>query len=179
MRRLTPRECERLQGFGDGYTDVPWNGKNWTPDGVRYESLGNSMAVNATRWLGRWIEMADALKSAGPSVAVTSATRKHPMSKKLLKCRRSSLSRHRPLVTITALARVGCREHRRQRIARPNGLHLVANIIFETDQADVIIPLHLAGNFRAEPMIGISAGAPAKTAMPELRNKIADQMRGR
>jgi len=57
VRRLTPRECERLQGFPDGYTDVPWRNKNWTPDGPRYKALGNSMAVNAMRWLGRRIEM--------------------------------------------------------------------------------------------------------------------------
>lgn len=64
VRRLTPRECERLQGFPDGYTDVPWRNKNWTPDGLRYKALGNSMAVNCMRWLGQRIklvqEMADA-----------------------------------------------------------------------------------------------------------------------
>lgn len=64
VRRLTPRECERLQGFPDGYTDVPWRNKNWTPDGPRYKALGNSMAVNVMRWIGRRIEMVDgALKS--------------------------------------------------------------------------------------------------------------------
>jgi DNA (cytosine-5)-methyltransferase 1 len=57
VRRLTPRECERLQGFPDGYTDIPWRGKNWTPDGPRYKALGNSMAVNCMRWLGRRIQM--------------------------------------------------------------------------------------------------------------------------
>lgn len=64
VRRLTPRECERLQGFPDSYTDVPWRNKNWTPDGPRYKALGNSMAVNVMRWIGRRIEMVDgALKS--------------------------------------------------------------------------------------------------------------------
>jgi DNA (cytosine-5)-methyltransferase 1 len=63
VRRLTPRECERLQGFPDGYTDVPWRNKNWTPDGPRYKALGNSMAVNAMRWLGRRIDMASTLTS--------------------------------------------------------------------------------------------------------------------
>lgn len=56
VRRLTPRECERLQGFPDGYTDVPWRNKNWTPDGLRYKALGNSMAVNVMRWLGMRIQ---------------------------------------------------------------------------------------------------------------------------
>ena len=60
VRRLTPRECERLQGFPDGYTDVPWRNKNWTPDGPRYKALGNSMAVNVMRWIGTRIAMVDA-----------------------------------------------------------------------------------------------------------------------
>lgn len=57
VRRLTPTECERLQGFPDGYTDVPARDKNHTPDGPRYRALGNSMAVNCMRWIGRRIEM--------------------------------------------------------------------------------------------------------------------------
>ena len=64
VRRLTPLECERLQGFPDGYTDVPWRKKNWTPDGPRYKALGNSMAVNAMRWIGQRIEMVDALSAS-------------------------------------------------------------------------------------------------------------------
>lgn len=56
VRRLTPLECERLQGFPDGYTDVPYRKRNWTPDGPRYKALGNSMAVNAMEWLGLRIE---------------------------------------------------------------------------------------------------------------------------
>jgi DNA (cytosine-5)-methyltransferase 1 len=63
VRRLTPRECERLQGFRDGYTDVPWRNKNWAPDGPRYKALGNSMAVNVMRWIGRRIEMVSTLSS--------------------------------------------------------------------------------------------------------------------
>lgn len=61
VRRLTPRECERLQGFPDGYTDVPWRNKNWTPDGLRYKALGNSMAVNVMRWIGRRIQVVSAV----------------------------------------------------------------------------------------------------------------------
>ena len=45
IRRLTPIECERLQGFSDGYTNIPWRGKLNSPNGLRYKALGNSMAV--------------------------------------------------------------------------------------------------------------------------------------
>jgi DNA (cytosine-5)-methyltransferase 1 len=61
VRRLTPRECERLQGFPDDYTDVPYRRRNWTPDGPRYKALGNSMAVNAMQWLGERIAMVEAV----------------------------------------------------------------------------------------------------------------------
>jgi DNA (cytosine-5)-methyltransferase 1 len=54
VRRLTPTECERLQGFPDGYTDIQPNGK-LTPDGPRYKALGNSMAVPVMRWIGERI----------------------------------------------------------------------------------------------------------------------------
>ena len=56
VRRLTPRECERLQGFPDDYTDIAWRGKDGAPDGPRYKALGNSMAVNVMRWIGRRIQ---------------------------------------------------------------------------------------------------------------------------
>jgi len=52
VRRLMPVECERLQGFPDGYTDVPYRSRNWTPDGPRYKALGNSMACNVMAWIG-------------------------------------------------------------------------------------------------------------------------------
>jgi DNA (cytosine-5)-methyltransferase 1 len=54
VRRLTPRECERLQGFRDDYTLIPWRGKE-APDGPRYKALGNSMAVPVMRWIGERI----------------------------------------------------------------------------------------------------------------------------
>jgi len=54
VRRLTPIECERLQGFPDGYTDIRPRGKD-TPDGPRYKALGNSMAVPVMRWIGERI----------------------------------------------------------------------------------------------------------------------------
>ena len=60
VRRLTPLECERLQGFPDGYTAVPWRG-GILSDGPRYKALGNSMAVNAMRWIGRRIAAVDEL----------------------------------------------------------------------------------------------------------------------
>lgn len=54
VRRLTPTECERLQGFPDGHTLIPWRGKpaEDCPDGPRYKALGNSMAVPVMRWIG-------------------------------------------------------------------------------------------------------------------------------
>jgi DNA (cytosine-5)-methyltransferase 1 len=60
VRRLTPKECERLQGFPDGYTDIKPRGKD-TPDGLRYKALGNSMAVPVMRWIGERINMVDKL----------------------------------------------------------------------------------------------------------------------
>ena len=90
VRRLTPKEAERLQGFPDGYTRIPLrtlteppNPKRlakhpdlferhddgtWTQyasDGPRYKALGNSMAVNVMRWLGQRIEMVDAIEAGG------------------------------------------------------------------------------------------------------------------
>jgi len=54
VRRLTPVECERLQGFPDGWTAVPYRGKP-AADGPRYRALGNSMAVPCMEWLGKRI----------------------------------------------------------------------------------------------------------------------------
>jgi DNA (cytosine-5)-methyltransferase 1 len=59
VRRLTPRECERLQGFPDDFTNVPWRGKPSAPDGRRYKSLGNSMAANVMGWIGERIELVE------------------------------------------------------------------------------------------------------------------------
>ena len=60
VRRLTPKEAERLQGFHDDYTLIPWR-NGMAADGPRYKALGNSMAVNVMRWIGRRIEMVQAL----------------------------------------------------------------------------------------------------------------------
>ncbi len=53
-RRLTPLECERLQGLPDNYTQISYNGKP-APDGLRYKAIGNSMASPVMRWLGQRI----------------------------------------------------------------------------------------------------------------------------
>ncbi|HMH15306.1 MAG TPA: DNA (cytosine-5-)-methyltransferase [Edaphobacter sp.] len=62
VRRLTPRECERLQGFPDDYTLVEYRGKP-AADGPRYKALGNSMAVPVMRWIGQRIAAVDAILS--------------------------------------------------------------------------------------------------------------------
>lgn len=56
VRRLTPVECEKLQGFEPGYTQVPYRGKPMA-DGPRYKMIGNSMAVNVKSWIGQRIQM--------------------------------------------------------------------------------------------------------------------------
>lgn len=63
VRRLTPTECERLQGFPDGHTDVPYRSKPAT-DGPRYKALGNSMAVPVMHWIGRRINDSLTIKGA-------------------------------------------------------------------------------------------------------------------
>lgn len=59
VRRLTPTECERLQGVPDNFTQIEWRGKpaDQCPDGPRYKAIGNSMAVNVMRWIGVRIDM--------------------------------------------------------------------------------------------------------------------------
>lgn len=59
VRRLTPRECERLQGFPDDYTLIPYRGKP-AADAPRYKALGNSMAVPVMEWIGKRIDAIDA-----------------------------------------------------------------------------------------------------------------------
>lgn len=61
VRRLTPLECERLQGFPDGHTLIAWKGKpaDECPDGPRYKAIGNSMAVPVMRWIGKRIAAVD------------------------------------------------------------------------------------------------------------------------
>jgi len=63
VRRLTPVECERLQGFPDDFTRIPWRSKpaDKCPDGPRYKALGNSMAVNVMRAIGERIAIMETL----------------------------------------------------------------------------------------------------------------------
>lgn len=63
VRRLTPRECERLQGFPDDYTLIDWRGKpqEKCPDGPRYKAIGNSMAVPVMAWIGRRIQEVESI----------------------------------------------------------------------------------------------------------------------
>ena len=67
VRRLTPIECERLQGFPDNYTQVPWKGKpaEECPSSHRYKALGNSMAVPVMKWIGMRIDMLDSADISG------------------------------------------------------------------------------------------------------------------
>jgi DNA (cytosine-5)-methyltransferase 1 len=55
VRRLLPVECERLQGFPDDWTNIPWRGKP-APDGPRYKAMGNSFAVPVVRWIGQRLD---------------------------------------------------------------------------------------------------------------------------
>ena len=61
VRRFTPRECERLQGFPDDWSQISWKGKppEQCPDGPRYKACGNSMAVPVMRWIGARIQQVD------------------------------------------------------------------------------------------------------------------------
>ena len=62
VRRLTPIECERLQGFPDNYTNIPWSGKPTAPDSRRYKALGNSFAVPVVHWISKRIEAAEPIE---------------------------------------------------------------------------------------------------------------------
>lgn len=64
VRRLTERECERLQGFPDDYTRIPWNGKpaEKCPAGLRYKAIGNSWAVPCARWIGERIQLVESIQ---------------------------------------------------------------------------------------------------------------------
>lgn len=65
VRKLTPTECERLQGFPDGYTDIPWRGQLHSPDSLRYKAIGNSMAVPVMKWIGQRIGLVSNMISKG------------------------------------------------------------------------------------------------------------------
>lgn len=65
VRRITPREGERLQGFPDDWTLIPWKGKpiEECPDGPRYKAIGNSWAVPCARYIGERINMVEEIKN--------------------------------------------------------------------------------------------------------------------
>lgn len=63
VRRLTPLECERLMGFPDHYTNVPFRGKP-ASDSARYRALGNSWAINCARWVGERIQAVESACAA-------------------------------------------------------------------------------------------------------------------
>lgn len=65
VRRLTPMECERLQGFPDDYTRVPYRHGKLAEDGPRYQAIGNSMAVPVMAWIGQRIQMVEDLVREG------------------------------------------------------------------------------------------------------------------
>ena len=60
VRRLTPVECERLQGFPDNYTNIPN-----AADGPRYKALGNSMAVPVMHWIGKRVQQVEDIVNKG------------------------------------------------------------------------------------------------------------------
>lgn len=64
VRRLMPVECERLQGFPSGHTQIPWRGKPAAdcPDSLRYKAIGNSMAVPVMHWIGKRIQQVNQIK---------------------------------------------------------------------------------------------------------------------
>jgi DNA (cytosine-5)-methyltransferase 1 len=72
VRRLTPTECERLQGFPDDYTQIPYRNKDAKncPDGPRYKAMGNSMAVPVMRWIGERIQQVETL-AVNPSAGLS------------------------------------------------------------------------------------------------------------
>lgn len=71
IRHLTPVECERLQGFPDNWTRIPYRGKpeDECPDAPRYKAIGNSMAVPVMRWIGERIQMVEELRRGEAEVA--------------------------------------------------------------------------------------------------------------
>ena len=70
VRRLTPLECERLQGFPDDWTKIPYRGKSADecPDGLRYKACGNSMAVPVMRWIGERIQLVESIMNETSAV---------------------------------------------------------------------------------------------------------------
>ncbi|MBN9576169.1 MAG: DNA cytosine methyltransferase [Alicycliphilus denitrificans] len=82
VRRLTPTEAERLQGFPDGYTAIPWRKKpaDQCPDGPRYRALGNSWAIPVVRWIGQRIDSVLSRGQTRPSHVEAAQKRSTPES---------------------------------------------------------------------------------------------------
>lgn len=82
VRRLTPRECERLQGFPDDWTLIPWRNKpaSECPDGPRYRALGNSWAIPVVRWIGQRIDSVLSRGQTRPSHVEAAQKRSTPES---------------------------------------------------------------------------------------------------
>ena len=82
VRRLTPEECEKLQGFEPGYTAIPWRGKpaEQCPDGPRYRALGNSWAIPVVRWIGQRIDSVLSRGQTRPSHVEAAQKRSTPES---------------------------------------------------------------------------------------------------
>ena len=78
VRKLLPLECERLMGFPDNHTRIPWNGKSEEecPDAPRYKACGNSMAVNCMMWLGERIQKVEEEILHGRENYITAGTAK-------------------------------------------------------------------------------------------------------
>lgn len=70
VRRLTPRECERLMGFSDDWTRVPYRGRaaEECPDTPRYRAIGNSMAVPVMAWIGERMLLAESAVAVSPEL---------------------------------------------------------------------------------------------------------------
>jgi len=80
VRRMTPEECEALQGFPRSYTAIPWRKKpaSECPDGPRYKALGNSWAVPNVRWIGQQIEAVEAIRQHNTEADQTAMAKDTP-----------------------------------------------------------------------------------------------------
>lgn len=79
VRRLTPIECERLQGFPDNFTQIPWRNKTPEncPDSPRYKALGNSMAVPVMRWIGERIDLVQNILAQNKAAEIVAGMNSH------------------------------------------------------------------------------------------------------
>ncbi len=78
VRRLTPKEWERLMGFDDDYTLIPYPRKKLAADGPRYKAIGNSISVPTLRWIGQRIERVDGIIAGLASESAGTKARAKP-----------------------------------------------------------------------------------------------------